>query len=70
MRADKAQIRSFFEQAGPVMDVRLITDKFTRKSKGMGYVEMEKLEDVPKVLICLSAPSLYSITTSHNTLSY
>ncbi len=33
-------------QVGRVVDIRLITDKHTRKSRGLGYVEFSKVEEV------------------------
>lgn len=34
LKADERDIREFFSKAGKVRDVRLITDRFSRKSKG------------------------------------
>lgn len=51
VRASDRDIRAFFEQIGPVADVRLIRDKQTGKSKGLGYVEFEDLDSVPKALL-------------------
>jgi len=33
-------VRSAFEQAGAVSSVKLMTDKFTGRSRGFGFVEM------------------------------
>jgi hypothetical protein len=33
-------------QAGPVADIKLITDKNSGKSKGMAYVELQRAEDM------------------------
>lgn len=33
-------------QVGRVVDIKLITDKHTRKSRGLGYVEFSKVEEV------------------------
>ncbi len=51
MRATERQIKYFFEQAGEVREVKIITDKFTKRSKGFAYIEMGKYEDVPKALL-------------------
>jgi len=34
------KLREFFAQAGTVVSANVITDKFTGKSKGFGFVEM------------------------------
>jgi hypothetical protein len=33
-------------QAGSVVDIKLITDKNSGKSKGMAYVELQRAEDM------------------------
>ena len=38
-------------QIGPVADVQLIKDKISGRSKGLGYVEFEDLDSVPKALL-------------------
>ncbi|KAJ3108071.1 hypothetical protein HDU97_002306 [Phlyctochytrium planicorne] len=38
-RVRRRDIADFFEEAGKVRDVRLITDRHSRRSKGVGYVE-------------------------------
>ncbi len=37
----EADIEELFAKYGPVISVKIITDKFTHKSKGYGFVEME-----------------------------
>mmetsp|Transcript_26889 Transcript_26889/g.58686 ORF Transcript_26889/g.58686 Transcript_26889/m.58686 type:complete len:583 (+) Transcript_26889:130-1878(+) len=46
LKADERDIFKFFGQAGTVTDIKLITDKNTKRSKGMAYVEFKKQEDV------------------------
>lgn len=41
LRADERDIFEFFSTAGRVVDVKLISDRNTRKSKGFAYIEME-----------------------------
>ena len=38
------QVRSLFEQAGGIINVAVITDRETGRSKGFGFVEMETVE--------------------------
>ncbi len=50
IRATESDLKEFFEQAGKVRDVRLITDRNSRKSKGFGYIEYENRNSVPGAL--------------------
>ena len=43
--AEEADLRDSFEVYGAVVSVKIITDKFTGRSKGFGFVEMENEED-------------------------
>ena len=43
-------LRELFAQAGQVVSATVITDKFTGKSKGFGFVEFAKGEDAQKAL--------------------
>lgn len=36
----ESELKGFFEEYGEVSSVKIITDKFTGKSKGFGFVEM------------------------------
>ena len=38
------QLRSLFAEIGPIVSVTVITDRYTGKSKGFGFVEMETEE--------------------------
>jgi RNA recognition motif-containing protein len=38
------ELRSLFETFGPVQSVRIISDQFTGRSRGFGFVEMETRE--------------------------
>ena len=38
---DENQLKSLFEQYGEVSSVKIINDKFTGRSKGFGFVEMD-----------------------------
>ncbi|MBN1380172.1 MAG: RNA-binding protein [Deltaproteobacteria bacterium] len=43
-------IRENFETAGKVMSVNIIKDKYTRESRGFGFVEMETEEGARKAI--------------------
>lgn len=49
-KADERNIYEFFSQAGPVLDVRIIYDRNTPRSKGMAYVEFADQDSVPNGL--------------------
>jgi RNA-binding protein 39 len=52
-KASEDDVAEFFEtNAGPVLDIQLIVDRFTRRSKGVGYVEFADLASVPSALAC------------------
>ncbi|MBT3749797.1 MAG: RNA-binding protein [Bacteroidetes bacterium] len=38
---DESQLKGIFEQYGEVSSVKIINDKFTGRSKGFGFVEMD-----------------------------
>lgn len=44
------QIRDHFAQAGTVTDAVVITDKYSGRSKGFGFVEFESAEDAKKAI--------------------
>lgn len=37
---EESELKGYFEEYGEVSSVKIITDKFTGKSKGFGFVEM------------------------------
>ena len=43
-------IKEIFEEYGELTSVKLITDKFTGKSKGFGFVEMANAEEAKKAI--------------------
>ena len=44
------ELRQVFEEYGEVSSVKIITDKFSGRSKGFGFVEFEKEEDSNKAI--------------------
>ena len=47
---DEADLRESFEAYGTVNSVKIITDKFTGRSKGFGFVEMENDAEAEKAI--------------------
>lgn len=47
---DEADLRDSFGVYGTVTSVKLITDKFTGRSKGFGFVEMSSDEEASKAI--------------------
>ncbi|KAG2426641.1 hypothetical protein HXX76_012955 [Chlamydomonas incerta] len=46
LKADERDIYQYFSKVGKVVDIKLITDKSTRRSKGFAYIEFSKVEEV------------------------
>lgn len=51
-------LKEFFEQVGKVVEVSIITDRFSGKSKGFGFVTMETEEDTKKAIEELNGKEL------------
>lgn len=47
---DDNQLRGLFEQTGTVESATVITDKYSGRSKGFGFVEMSSLEEAQKAI--------------------
>ncbi|KAJ4784494.1 hypothetical protein LUZ62_035740 [Rhynchospora pubera] len=50
LRADERDVYEFFSKAGKVRDVRLIMDRNSRRSKGVGYIEFYDVMSVPMAI--------------------
>ncbi len=50
----ESDLRDAFEGFGEVSSVKIITDKFTGRSKGFGFVEMPVVEDANEAIKCLN----------------
>ena len=48
--ATDEELKSMFAQAGAVESATVISDKFSGRSKGFGFVEMTKDEDAQKAI--------------------
>jgi cold-inducible RNA-binding protein len=53
-----ATLRDFFAQAGNVVSANVITDKFSGKSKGFGFVEMASEQEAADALEKLNGQML------------
>lgn len=51
-------LRNHFAQVGPVASAQVITDKFTGKSRGFGFVEMTNPDDAQKAIADLNGSQL------------
>jgi len=47
------QLQDLFSRHGSVVSARIITDKFTSRSKGFGFVEMSSGEEAAKAIQAL-----------------
>ncbi len=53
-RTSEEEMKEFFSEAGTVIDVRIIRDKETNRSKGFGFVSFETEEGVNKAIEVLN----------------
>ncbi|XBH57740.1 hypothetical protein VPH35_079289 [Triticum aestivum] len=53
LKADERDVYEFFSRAGKVRDVRLIMDRNSRRSKGVGYIEFYDAMSVPMAIALL-----------------
>ncbi|CAN1307716.1 RNA-binding protein 39 [Linum perenne] len=60
LKADERDVYEFFSRAGKVRDVRLIMDRNSRRSKGVGYIEFYDVMSVP-MAIALSGQPLRNV---------
>ncbi len=61
------ELRSLFAQAGTVESVKIITDQYTGRSRGFGFVEMAGEEEATKAIQMLNGYALKgrSLVVSH-----
>ena len=48
--ATEESLKKFFEQVGEVLSVKIITDPYTGRSRGFGFVEMKNAEQGQEAL--------------------
>ncbi|KAI5315816.1 hypothetical protein L3X38_044992 [Prunus dulcis] len=58
LKADERDVYEFFSRAGKVRDVRLIMDRNSRGSKGVGYIEFYDAMSVPMAIALSGQPLL------------
>ena len=51
-------LTGLFQQAGTVESARIITDRYTGKSRGFGFVEMASKQEATKAIELLNGKSL------------
>jgi cold-inducible RNA-binding protein len=49
-QATEEDLRELFQQAGAVQSVRIITDQFTGRPRGFGFVEMSTKEEAERAI--------------------
>ncbi|CAG0926104.1 unnamed protein product [Notodromas monacha] len=54
----EADLLDSFEEYGKVNSIKIITDKFTGRSKGFGFVEMENEEEAKKAIAELNGATI------------
>ncbi len=57
-RVDENDLEGIFEEFGAVTDVKIITDKFSGRSKGFGFVTMQDSEEANKAIEELNGATL------------
>src|SRR5688572_344509 len=53
-QATEEDLRELFQQAGVVESVRIVTDQFTGRPRGFGFVEMASKEEASKAIEMLN----------------
>jgi RNA recognition motif-containing protein len=57
--AGDAELQAAFEAYGEVSSARVITDKFTGKSRGFGFVEMPSSEEARAAIEALNGADMF-----------
>src|SRR5262247_4146443 len=53
-QASEEDLRELFQQSGTVESVRIVTDQFTGRARGFGFVEMATKEEAAKAVEMLN----------------
>ena len=59
-KVSESDLESLFSEYGTVSSVRIISDKYSGRSKGFGFVEMENNDEAKKAVSGLNGSSLKS----------
>jgi RNA recognition motif-containing protein len=59
-KVNESDLESLFSKYGTVNSVKIISDKYNGRSKGFGFVEMEKNDEAKKAVSGLNGSSLKS----------
>ena len=59
-KVNESDLESLFSEYGTVSSVKIITDKYSGRSKGFGFVEMENDDEARKAITELNGTSLKS----------
>ena len=57
--ANEEELKGIFKEYGEVMSVTIITDKYTGRSKGFGFIEMLNDEEANKAISSLNDTELH-----------
>jgi len=57
-KVDEGDLKGIFEEYGSVNEVKIITDKFSGRSKGFGFVTMDNLSEGNKAITELNGATL------------
>ena len=47
---DENKLKQTFSTAGTVVSVKIVTDKYSGKSRGFGFIEMSSIEEAKKAI--------------------
>ena len=59
-KVDENDLQGIFEEYGTVSSVKIITDKFSGRSKGFGFITMEDQDEAKKAISELNGTALQS----------
>jgi len=57
-KATEDELRELFSQAGEVTSVKIITDNYSGRSKGFGFIEMASDDEAQKAVTMLNGTNL------------
>ncbi|PSC72790.1 Splicing factor isoform 1 [Micractinium conductrix] len=58
LKAEEKEIFQFFVRAGPINDIKIISDRGTGRSKGFAYIEFQRKEDIMNALQLMGQPMM------------